>query len=78
MPNVNSDRRPASAPFAPAELSASLDLITPQSSQALSIVARRGQRAMRRSYLVLTMSPKIEDTTEAPSRDPCEPLTPKL
>jgi hypothetical protein len=83
MPNVNSDRRPASAPFALAELGASLDLITPQPSKVLRVVARRGHRAMRRSYLLLAMQPNVArwtivGTTEAPSRDPCEHPTPKL
>jgi len=54
-PNVNNDRRPASAPFTPFEVRDSLDLITQQSFQVLRVVARRGNRAMRRSYPVLTM-----------------------
>jgi hypothetical protein len=54
-PIVKNDRRPAFAPLTPLEVRDRLDLITQQSSQVLRVVARRGHRAMRRSYPVPTM-----------------------
>jgi hypothetical protein len=54
-PIVKNDRRPTSAPLTPFEVRDGLELITQQSSQILRVVARRGHRAIRRSYPVLTM-----------------------
>jgi hypothetical protein len=55
MPNLNSDRRLASAPFAPSKPRDGLDLITQQSPQVLLVVDRRATASTQRSYRVLTM-----------------------